>query len=226
MLDSCIYIHDRGDYKSGWEMEKEWEQEQAENAKRFSVNASGAHIHDSEEEQEEDDGIPRKCQICEEEFRNPVVTTCKHYFCEKCAFDHYRSAKSCPVCSRPLNGIFNVAKDVLARDKAEGKTGNKGPEKRERIVLNQLEEGEKRPVRKPKGGEDEGGLEGVEFGEDEDEDQGKEEEHAEEEHKHAHGHKHKHGKKNEEEDFEKLADEFRNEVRDQKKFRIQSDWLY
>lgn len=22
--DSCIYIHDRGDYKSGWEMEKEY----------------------------------------------------------------------------------------------------------------------------------------------------------------------------------------------------------
>lgn len=25
--DSCIYIHDRGDYKSGWEIEKEWEEE-------------------------------------------------------------------------------------------------------------------------------------------------------------------------------------------------------
>ncbi len=25
--DSCLYIHDRGDYKSGWELEKEWEKE-------------------------------------------------------------------------------------------------------------------------------------------------------------------------------------------------------
>jgi RING finger protein 113A len=25
--DSCIYLHDRGDYKSGWEMEKDWERE-------------------------------------------------------------------------------------------------------------------------------------------------------------------------------------------------------
>lgn len=23
--DSCIYGHDRGDYKAGWELEKEWE---------------------------------------------------------------------------------------------------------------------------------------------------------------------------------------------------------
>lgn len=26
--DSCIYGHDRGDYKTGWEIEKEWEEEQ------------------------------------------------------------------------------------------------------------------------------------------------------------------------------------------------------
>ncbi len=26
--DSCLYIHDRGDYKSGWELEKEWLEEQ------------------------------------------------------------------------------------------------------------------------------------------------------------------------------------------------------
>jgi len=25
--DSCLYIHDRGDYKSGWELEKEWLEE-------------------------------------------------------------------------------------------------------------------------------------------------------------------------------------------------------
>lgn len=25
--DSCIYIHDRGDYKAGWEQEKEWADE-------------------------------------------------------------------------------------------------------------------------------------------------------------------------------------------------------
>ena len=28
--DSCIYIHDRGDYKAGWELEKDWEQERKE----------------------------------------------------------------------------------------------------------------------------------------------------------------------------------------------------
>ena len=26
--DNCVFLHDRTDYKSGWQMEKEWEEEQ------------------------------------------------------------------------------------------------------------------------------------------------------------------------------------------------------
>lgn len=26
MVDSCKFLHDRSDYKSGWELEKEWEE--------------------------------------------------------------------------------------------------------------------------------------------------------------------------------------------------------
>ena len=44
--DSCIYIHDRGDYKSGWELEKEWQEEQEQRAK-------GKFENDDEEEAEE-----------------------------------------------------------------------------------------------------------------------------------------------------------------------------
>ena len=25
VIDTCKFLHDRGDYKSGWELEKEWE---------------------------------------------------------------------------------------------------------------------------------------------------------------------------------------------------------
>lgn len=28
--NSCIYIHDRGDYKTGWQLEEDWEKEQKE----------------------------------------------------------------------------------------------------------------------------------------------------------------------------------------------------
>lgn len=30
VIDTCIFLHDRSDYKSGWQLEKEWEQKQKE----------------------------------------------------------------------------------------------------------------------------------------------------------------------------------------------------
>ena len=36
-------------------------------------------IKDSDEEDE----LPFACFICRQPFNNPVVTKCKHYFCEK-----------------------------------------------------------------------------------------------------------------------------------------------
>jgi len=28
IIDSCKFVHDRGDYKSGWQLDKEWELQQ------------------------------------------------------------------------------------------------------------------------------------------------------------------------------------------------------
>lgn len=33
--DQCKFMHDRGDYKSGWQMEKEWEAEQLKKKKKL-----------------------------------------------------------------------------------------------------------------------------------------------------------------------------------------------
>jgi len=33
--DSCKFLHDRGDYKSGWQLEREWDQEQLKKKKRL-----------------------------------------------------------------------------------------------------------------------------------------------------------------------------------------------
>jgi len=213
--DSCIYIHDRGDYKSGWELEKEWEAEQAQKSKRFSVTTGGHHDHGDEEEEEEEEGPPRKCQICEEAFKSPVTTSCKHYFCEKCIFAEYRTSKNCPVCSRPLNGNFNVAHDVLARDKAEGGQ-TKSKKKEGRIVLGQVDESERKAKRNEGEDGEEGGLEGVDFGaegseSEEEEDRGKK------------------GKKKEDDDEEvlrKIGEEFKAQRNKKNKFEIQSDWNY
>lgn len=85
--DSCKFMHDRGDYKSGWQLEKEWEEAEKERKKKMAMGL----IDDSDVEEasdEDEDSLPFACLICREPFtleKNPVVTKCKHYFCESCA---------------------------------------------------------------------------------------------------------------------------------------------
>ena len=35
--DSCVFMHDRGDYKSGWQLEQDWDKEQAEKKKALEL---------------------------------------------------------------------------------------------------------------------------------------------------------------------------------------------
>lgn len=47
-----------------------------------------------------------------------MVTKCRHYFCEQCALQHNAKSGKCFVCEQPTGGIFNVAHDILRREKA------------------------------------------------------------------------------------------------------------
>lgn len=110
VLDSCIYIHDRGDYKSGWELEKEWNEEQ----KKKALN--NGHLSDIEDDDEEPlIDVPEKCPICESELSKPVVTLCDHFFCEKCALNHYGKSKTCFVCKKNINGNFNDGLKIIRK---------------------------------------------------------------------------------------------------------------
>lgn len=44
---------------------------------------------------------------------------CKHYFCEKCALEHYKKSTRCYVCSVQTNGVFNPAKELIAKIKRD-----------------------------------------------------------------------------------------------------------
>lgn len=46
---------------------------------------------------------------------------CKHYFCEKCALEHYKKTTRCYICNVQTNGVFNPAKELIARTKLEEK---------------------------------------------------------------------------------------------------------
>ncbi|KAL0479836.1 hypothetical protein AKO1_007463 [Acrasis kona] len=111
--DNCKFAHIREDYKAGWQIEKEWEEEQKKKKRQ------GGYIEDDPEPEEPDDGLPFACFICREPFKNPVVTICKHYFCESCALKHYNGGKQqkCFNCSEPTNGIFNTAREIIAKMK-------------------------------------------------------------------------------------------------------------
>ncbi|ELT95583.1 hypothetical protein CAPTEDRAFT_223699 [Capitella teleta] len=103
--DSCKFLHDRSDYKAGWQLEKEMEAGtylEGEDMKQYEVSSD-----------EED--LPFRCYICRKSFTNPVVTKCKHYFCEVCALQRFKKSSRCFVCSAQTSGVFNVAKALIAK---------------------------------------------------------------------------------------------------------------
>lgn len=102
--DSCKFLHDRSDYKHGWQIERELDEG------RYGLNDEENYEVSSDEED-----MPFKCFICRESFKNPIVTKCKHYFCEGCALQHYRKSKRCYVCNVQTNGVFNPAKELMAK---------------------------------------------------------------------------------------------------------------
>lgn len=67
------------------------------------------HQEDNEDyEIKEEEALPFKCLKCRKSFKNPIVTKCKHYFCETCALDHYRKSTQCYVCGAPTQGKKNL----------------------------------------------------------------------------------------------------------------------
>uniref|UniRef100_A0A7N0UHK0 Zinc finger CCCH domain-containing protein 1 n=1 Tax=Kalanchoe fedtschenkoi TaxID=63787 RepID=A0A7N0UHK0_KALFE len=121
--DSCKFMHDRGDYKSGWQMEREWDEAEKERKRKLALKALNSDEEDDEpsDEDDDEDGLPFACFICRKSFVDPVVTTCKHYFCEHCALKHHSKNKKCFVCNKPTLGIFNTAHEIRKRIASQGK---------------------------------------------------------------------------------------------------------
>lgn len=100
--DSCKFLHDRSDYKFGWQIETD----------------ASAGVADEEDDakyeiDDDDDNLPFKCFICRNSFVDPIVTKCKHYFCEKCALAHYKKSARCYICNKQTHGVFNPSKELI-----------------------------------------------------------------------------------------------------------------
>ncbi|XP_014217383.1 RING finger protein 113A [Copidosoma floridanum] len=109
--DSCKFLHDRSDYKLGWQLERE--------ATTNSQDLSGDEDDTKYEINSDEEQLPFKCFICRNTFQDPIVTKCKHYFCEKCALKHYKKSTRCYICNAQTNGVFNPAKEVIKKMEAE-----------------------------------------------------------------------------------------------------------
>lgn len=63
--DSCKFLHDRSDYKHGWQLEREC--------------AAGEYDHDDGDDtkyeiESDSEDLPFKCFICRGSFVDPIVT--------------------------------------------------------------------------------------------------------------------------------------------------------
>lgn len=115
--DNCKFLHDRSDYKQGWQLDKEWETVSkgrnnmggtvVANANRDKNTTTASDDEDDEEAML--DNIPFACVICRGPYKSPVTTRCGHYFCEACALKRYRKDPGCAACGAGTNGVFNAA---------------------------------------------------------------------------------------------------------------------
>ena len=110
--DSCKFMHDRGDYKSGWELDRDWDAKQ----EKAKMDALQAEMDEGKPKDDEDvdDGLPFACALCRGPFKNPVETRCLHYFCEGCALAHYNTSRRCFLCNEQTFGQFNTAHKLVA----------------------------------------------------------------------------------------------------------------
>ena len=105
--DSCKFIHDRGDYKTGWELELEWEANKNKKTEQEDNGENEFLIREDEQT------APSDCKICGEEFvksANPVKSECGHVFCQNCVIERMRKTKKCIVCGAEGKGLFVKAK--------------------------------------------------------------------------------------------------------------------
>lgn len=124
--DSCKFLHDRSDYKAGWQLEQ-----QEPGARKHGRGGGGDDDDDDGcgdddtkyEIHSDDEELPFRCFICRQSFTDPVVTKCKHYFCEKCALQNFKKSSRCFICATQTGGVFNPAKELIARMRREGEDG-------------------------------------------------------------------------------------------------------
>lgn len=115
--DACKFLHDRSDYKAGWQLDSEWTTQQEK--RRRGLFSSGVHEDEGSNHLNsgdvDDDGLPFACFICRDDFKSPVMTLCGHYFCEHCALTRMQKEGTCAICKKQMRGTLNAAPKLVAK---------------------------------------------------------------------------------------------------------------
>jgi RING finger protein 113A len=134
--DTCIYLHDRGDTMSGWQLEQAWQKKQEskkqQQEQQMEAFLNGDHLggggsagrEDSSSSAAmvaggDDDGLPFACYICRGPFEEPIITPCGHYFCQSCLQRQIQDSKDskCPICQKETHGVMNQPTKLLTTKK-------------------------------------------------------------------------------------------------------------
>ncbi|DAZ97479.1 TPA: hypothetical protein N0F65_009962 [Lagenidium giganteum] len=138
--DSCIFLHDRSNYKSGWQIEKEWAEKERKRQQRLAEgrDPDADDADDDQNGSKNDDKEQFACTICRGPFRNAVETVCGHFFCEQCALKNFKKSSRCFNCRKQTNGVFNAAEKLRRRERELGEE-----EERQQTAQSDKEETEK-----------------------------------------------------------------------------------
>lgn len=115
--DSCKFLHDRSDYKHGWQLDQEFAKGQ------YKEEDDDKYLIKDEDDNEggDDSEDENKCVICKEIYKDPIVTKCKHFFCADCA--EKECSDKCYTCEKPTSGIFkNASKLISVKMNEDSKT--------------------------------------------------------------------------------------------------------
>jgi len=156
--DGCIYLHDRGNTLNGWQLEEEYERKKKleQDKKQRDMDLFCQEINGSGNGNTQDgngngntleilesisgsggtDDLPFACFLCRQPFKEPVVTGCSHYFCQKCIMEHVKAnnrtssgsgggssastSASCPICQKDTHGVFNYPTKLHQKKKRLG----------------------------------------------------------------------------------------------------------
>ncbi len=134
--DGCIYLHDRGNTLTGWQLEEEYEKkkkaEQEKKEREMDMFCKEIEGKDTStvETNIGSDGLPFACYLCREPFTDPIVTTCFHYFCQKCIMANVKknnenttsasTSSACPICGKDTHGVFNYPNKLYQKRRRMG----------------------------------------------------------------------------------------------------------